>query len=143
MAEVDTNKLRDKVHFICERVEQLRVYAATPRNVFLADETLQYASVRALQVAIEAMIDIANHVVARLRLGIPKTYAEAFDLLVRAGILPAEGRDTFRAMVRFRNRAVHLYDEVQADEVFSILQEHVGDFELFTAAIVRRFLTEH
>lgn len=42
-------------------------------------------------------------------------------------------------MVRFRNRAVHLYDTISPDEVYRILDRHLGDFDVFVAAIVRRF----
>jgi uncharacterized protein YutE (UPF0331/DUF86 family) len=42
-------------------------------------------------------------------------------------------------MVRFRNRAVHLYDRIDPREVWKILQEDLGDFELFIGAMVERF----
>jgi len=73
---------------------------------------VQTAAVRYLHTAIESMIDIANHVVARRGL-----------------------------MVAFRNRAVHLYDEIDADEVYEILTERLGDFDDFVSAIATRFFT--
>jgi uncharacterized protein YutE (UPF0331/DUF86 family) len=139
MGQVDRDRLRDKLDFIRERLVRLREYARTPKDAFLADHTVQDAAVRSLQVSVEAMIDIAHHVVSRLRLGLPASYGEAFDLLVGAGVLPEEDRATLHAMVRFRNRAVHVYDAIGAEEVYAILRDHLDDFERFSAAIVRRF----
>lgn len=139
MAEVHRDRLRDKLRVIEERLGRLRGLAARDRDAFLRDPLVYDAAVRNLQVAIEAMADIAHHVAARLRLGIPATYAEPFELLVDAGILPECDRATLRAMARFRNGVVHLYDEVDAEEVYAVLQERLEDSERFRAAIVGRF----
>lgn len=85
---------------------------------------------------------MANHIVAREGLGTPTTYQEAVDLLVEHGVLPGQKSDAFRAMVRFRNRAVHLYDEVDAEEVHAILDADLDDFEVFIRAIVARYFEE-
>lgn len=140
MAPVDRDKIRAHLDFIRERVRLLR--EAEEQGRFEEDEVARAGAVRILHTAIEAMIDIANHVVARQGWGIPKTYAEALDLLVDHDALPADQRETFRKMVRFRNRAVHLYDEIDDEEVRTILEEHLGDFDLFVSAITDHFFAE-
>jgi len=40
-------------------------------------------------------------------------------------------------MTRFRNRIVHLYDEVSREEVYRIVTEHLADFENYLAYIVK------
>ncbi len=42
-------------------------------------------------------------------------------------------------MIKFRNRAVHLYDEINAEEVYTILEHDRGDFEVFLRAVVSRY----
>ena len=42
-------------------------------------------------------------------------------------------------MVRFRNCAVYLYDEIDPAEVHRIVTSHLDDFEIFLAAIVQRY----
>jgi uncharacterized protein YutE (UPF0331/DUF86 family) len=64
------------------------------------------------------------------------------ELLVREGILPTDHRDTLVAMVRFRNRVVHLYDEVRAVDLWDIIDRDLGDFETFMAAIVERYFAD-
>lgn len=40
-------------------------------------------------------------------------------------------------MARFRNLFVHLYWKIDDREVFGIADEHLGDFDLYLAAIGR------
>jgi len=40
-------------------------------------------------------------------------------------------------MVKFRNRVVRLYQKVDHDEVFNILQVNLGDFYRFIKAVVQ------
>lgn len=110
------------------------------REAFASRSINEAAAVHLLQTAISALIDIANHVIAREGLGIPRRYADTVNILTDAKILPAERKDTFLKMVRFRNRAVHFYDEIDPSEVFSILENDLDDFEAFLAPIVDRYL---
>jgi uncharacterized protein YutE (UPF0331/DUF86 family) len=88
------------------------------------------------------MIDIANHVIAREGLGVPRAYADSMEILIRDGVLPTDHRDALVAMVRFRNRVVHLYDEVDAEDIWAIIERDLGDFETFMAAIVERYFAD-
>ena len=92
-------------------------------------------------VGIEAMLDTANHIIAREGLTVPGSYREAMETLVREKILPASQRENFLRMTSFRNRVVHLYDQIDPVEVYGILEGHLGDFESFLGAISRRYFT--
>jgi len=43
-------------------------------------------------------------------------------------------------MVRFRNRAVHLYGKIEVGDVYEILQHDLGGFDTFIGLIVDRYL---
>lgn len=45
-------------------------------------------------------------------------------------------------MVKFRNRAVHMYDTIINEEVYQIIQHHLSDFDDFIRAIIQ-FLSDH
>jgi uncharacterized protein YutE (UPF0331/DUF86 family) len=90
-----------------------------------------------LQVAIQAALDVAAHIVADDRLGEPSTNHEVFSLLVRAGRLaPAEG-SALKAAAGFRNILVHGYAAVDPSIVRDVLTHHLGDLLAFVAAIRR------
>ena len=104
-------------------------YANTPTN--LQDITRQDAIVINIQRACEAAIDLAMHVVAERNLGIPQISRDAFSLLETAGILTAETARQMRAMVGFRNLAVHNYQAIGIDILRNIIEHHLSDFERF------------
>ena len=138
---VDTDKIRTKLQFMRQAVRRLEEIRSRGREAFLADPILQGAAERNLQVGIEAILDTANHIIAREGLAVPRTYREAMETLVREKILPASHRESFLRMTSFRNRAVHLYDQIDPSEVYALLEGHLDDFETFLGAVTRRYLT--
>ena len=80
-----------------------------------------------LQIAIQAALDVASHVVSDERLGEPETNKELFDLLVRAGKLQAPLASRLRDMAGFRNVIVHGYQDVDLGVVEDVLQHDLGD----------------
>ncbi|MFM7103811.1 MAG: type VII toxin-antitoxin system HepT family RNase toxin [Verrucomicrobiota bacterium] len=108
-------------------------YAGNPAH--LDNLTRQDAMVLNVQRACEAAIDLAMHVVARRQVGVPQTSREAFMLLEQAGLLTPETARRLRAMVGFRNVAVHAYQELQLPVLRAVIEEHLGDFETFLAEV--------
>ena len=88
-----------------------------------------------LQIAIQAALDVASHVVSDERLGEPETNRELFDLLVKAGRIPAALAATLRDMAGFRNVIVHGYQDVDLAVVEDVLRHHLDDLLAFVAAI--------
>lgn len=131
----DVEVVRDRESRIRAYAADLREFARTSESAFLENRERQYAVLHALQLAIEASVDIATHICAADSLGVPASYAEAFDLIERAGILDHTLADELRAMARFRNRIVHFYGDVDLRRVFRILQDRVSDFDRYLAAI--------
>jgi uncharacterized protein YutE (UPF0331/DUF86 family) len=96
---------------------------------------------RTLQIAIQAVIDVASHVISDERLGEPKTNREMIDLLKRHGWVPPDLAVNLGNMVGFRNILVHAYESVDLSIVESIVTEHLEDFRWFARAIRSRLAT--
>jgi len=94
-----------------------------------------------LQVAIQAVLDVASHVVSDGRLGEPQTNRELFDLLAGAGIVDPPLAATLRDMASFRNVLVHGYQDVDLAVVESVLEKHLDDLLEFVVVIRRRIPT--
>ena len=117
-------------------VAQLRTLAQPER---LATDVREQRFVEhTLQIAVQAAIDVASHVVADRRLGEPRTNGELFDLLARDAWLDAALAATLRRMVGFRNVLVHGYDDVDLRVVRDVLDHHLGDLLAFVVAIRQR-----
>ena len=91
-----------------------------------------------LQLAIQACLDAASHVVSDLRLGEPATNRQLFELLRAAGWLDDPLAERLGAMAGFRNILVHGYAEVDLAVVHDVLEHHLPDFEAFVAALRAR-----
>lgn len=88
-----------------------------------------------LQLAIQACLDAASHVVSDDRLGEPGTNQELFRLLAQAGRISAELSTAMRAAAGFRNILVHGYAEVDARVTLDVLENHLDDLLGFARAL--------
>ena len=88
-----------------------------------------------LQIAIQAALDVASHIVSDKRLGEPRTNRELFDLLERAGFLSGALAPTLRDMVGFRNILVHGYETVDLEIVRDVVENHLGGLLEYVAAL--------
>jgi uncharacterized protein YutE (UPF0331/DUF86 family) len=91
-----------------------------------------------LQIAIQAALDVASHIVSDERLGEPETNRELFERLARHGWLPADLAATMGRMAGFRNIVVHGYAGVNLEIVKDIVEHRLGDLVAFVAAIRAR-----
>jgi uncharacterized protein YutE (UPF0331/DUF86 family) len=112
------------------------VHAGDDANL-IEDPTRQDSILLNLQRACEASIELAMHVVRKRRLGLPQESREAFVLLEQAGLLSPDLARAMRAMVGFRNVAVHNYRELDLAIVSSIIRERLPDFEAETRTVSR------
>jgi len=117
-------------------LEQLRLLAAVPQDVFLNDFTKVESAKYLLQVSIGCCLDIAHHIIADEGYRTPGSYADAFVVLSENGVVPSDFLPVLKKMASFRNRLVHLYWEVDNRTVYRILQENLGDFERYISYIV-------
>lgn len=88
-----------------------------------------------LQIAIEAALDIASHVVSDESLGEPETNHALFDLLTKNGWVPREMLATLHSMVGLRNVVVHEYDDVDLAILRDVVTNHLDELLAFVAAI--------
>jgi uncharacterized protein YutE (UPF0331/DUF86 family) len=91
-----------------------------------------------LQIAIQAALDIASHIVADDRLGEPRNNRQFFELLGKAGWLPATLVAVLTRMVGFRNILVHAYGDVDLDIVRDVAENRLDDLLKFVEAVRER-----
>lgn len=83
-------------------------------------------------------MDLGTHVLSGLALPPPDTMGQTFDLLAQDGLLTPELALRLRKAVGFRNLAVHAYQSIDWDIVFSIATRHLRDFEDFARVVAGR-----
>jgi uncharacterized protein YutE (UPF0331/DUF86 family) len=119
-----------------KRLNKLDEYLAILRALqkYSFDEFIQdpehYGSVeRFLHLAIEAVIDIGNHIVAELNLGTVNWYSDIPALLAKRGFIDADLEQRWMRMIGFRNALVHDYADIDRRIVYEALQHRLGDLE--------------
>jgi uncharacterized protein YutE (UPF0331/DUF86 family) len=110
-------------------------YEDKPSN--LQNFTKQDSIILNLQRACEASIDLAMHIVAEEKLGLPQNSRDAYSLIEEIGIIDAPLSAKMKAMIGFRNIAVHDYQEINLVILQKILENHLDDFLEYTSAILR------
>ena len=132
---MDTSLIEKKLAFIETCVQELRQLADPHR---LSDDIREARFVEhTLQIAIQAALDVASHLVSARRLGEPETNRQLFDLLRRDRVIPNDMAEVLYAMVGFRNILVHGYQEVDVAVVRDILENHLGDLLDYVSAVRR------
>lgn len=106
-----------------------RLRDQTKMDVFLSDDDLQDIVERNLQLAIEAILDIGQHIIASSGWEPVEEYADVFTLLHQHGVLSDALFSRVRGMAGFRNLLVHEYATVDHAQVFEILRDHLEDLE--------------
>lgn len=112
-----------------------QVYENNPNN--LKDFTKQDSIILNVQRACEASIDLAMHIIADKRLGLPQSSRDAFDMLQEHAIIEEQMAKRLKAMVGFRNIAVHDYQSINNEILKQIVEKHLGDFKEFTRQILQ------
>jgi len=115
--------LKIKAEVLRKRLNKLDEYLAILRGLqkysfdeFIADPQ-RYGSVeRFLHLAIEAINDMGNHVVAELDLGEVNWYSDIPALLARADYIDDSLQEKWIRMIGFRNTLVHEYIEIDRQD---------------------------
>jgi uncharacterized protein YutE (UPF0331/DUF86 family) len=129
----DEELVAKKLAFIETCVAELRAMA---RPEQIATDVREERFVEhTLQLAIQAALDIASHIVSDERLGEPNTNGELFELLRRGGWIDEPRCTTLRKMAGFRNLVVHGYMAVDLAIVRSIVERNLDDLLGFATAI--------
>jgi uncharacterized protein YutE (UPF0331/DUF86 family) len=125
---------------LAQALGKLKQLAQTPKDVFLVNfEKIDSAKYNFI-VAIEAAIDICNHIIADQNLGTPEEYSDVFRIMGEAEVFDSIFVERLVDMVKFRNLLVHVYWKVDEKRLYQILKDELADFERFNED-VRKFLT--
>ncbi|MBI5075309.1 MAG: DUF86 domain-containing protein [Nitrospirae bacterium] len=135
MTPINTEVVTRLIAEMEQAVAKLRSLSGLSQDKFLADSNFYDAAKYNLIVAVEALIDLCNHVIAQERLGKPEEYADVLRIIGARLSLDADFIIRLEKMAKFRNLIVHLYWKVDNSEVYNILKNNLNDFDLIKKAL--------
>ena len=133
--DVDPERIQKLVGSMRESVRLLHDIQVMEESEFHKDIHKQSSAKYNFIVAIEAAIDLANHLISKRALRAPEDYADVFKVLADASVIDKRFSIELGRMARFRNRLVHLYWEVDIAEVWKIIQTRLNDFEEYISQL--------
>lgn len=99
------------------------------------DIRLQRFVERTLHIAIEACLDIGNHIISDEGFREPEDNRDVFKVLGENGIITESLQKRLQDMASFRNLIVHSYAKIDNEVVFGILKKRSSDIEAFIKAV--------
>ncbi|MBS3817975.1 DUF86 domain-containing protein [bacterium] len=120
-----------------EAVRQLQRLQKYKKDYFLKDPDKSGSAKYHFMIAIEAAIDMCNHLISRNGYRAPEDYSDAFRVLGENGAFENSFVERLKEMARFRNRLVHIYWEIDENQIYNILQNRLGNFKTFLNQLAR------
>ena len=132
----------ERMQWIQSMLAQLRNLPFADRDIFFADPRNHLASESCLRRALEALLDLGRHIMAK-GFGIPvEEYKAIGPALEKKGIISKEDAALFKVLAGYRNRMVHFYHEISEQEIYEICSEQIGDVERLLD-VMRGWLTKN
>ena len=129
----DPGLVYKKLAFIEGCLSELR--AVDDLSTIETDLRIERFAEHTLQIAIQAALDVASHIVADEGLGEPRTNRELFEALCRHGWVADKDRAGLADMAGFRNLLVRGYARVDPTTVRLVVEEHLGDLDSFVHSV--------
>jgi uncharacterized protein YutE (UPF0331/DUF86 family)/predicted nucleotidyltransferase len=136
---INHKRIAEKLRFIRANLKKLKELAELEKKDFLSDYRNFDSAKYNLQAAVEAMLDIAAHIISREGYTSPDTSADSFRILADEGIIAEDLLLKFVKMTKFRNRIVHLYDQIDEEYIYKIINNNLEDIESFVDLIANRY----
>ncbi|NOY63943.1 MAG: DUF86 domain-containing protein [Nitrospirae bacterium] len=113
------------------QLEQLKVHSL---EEIKRQKMLQWALRYGLLETIQAVIDVACHLVSKYNLGNPETYQECIEFLREHKYISEESSKKLSQMIGLRNLLVHEYIKVDISRIYNLL-DYLDDFRVFIEEI--------
>lgn len=135
MLPIDKELLQRHLKQLREAIVILQDLGKTKREEFTADYRVYGLAERYLQTAIEACLQICGILVASLGLRKPEGYYELLSIVAAQRVIPQPLAYRLEVLTNLRDALVHDPGTLNHDLLYEYIQQRLGDFETFAAAI--------
>lgn len=134
--DLDHDLVRNRCREITESLERLDKIGKMSKEAFLGDQDARDIASYRLLIAIEAALSLCYHLSAKRLRKVPESYADCFQLVGEAGLIPADLCQNLQKMARFRNMLVHVYWQIDEELLFVIINTNLNDLRKYCEAVV-------
>lgn len=132
---ISRSVVADRVELVRRLLHEAGTLPLHTLDDFTRDPRMVAAGESYLRRALEALLDVARHVLAKGFARAPSEYAAVARQLGDVGVVSREQSERLVRMAGYRNRLVHGYGAVTAQELYGLLAGRLGDVEELLAAV--------
>lgn len=134
---IDKEKIKKRFSEINEALAEIRRLTSLEDKEFWLEKENIAAVKYYLLLAIEAVGSICVHIAARKFNKGVSVFGECFEVLEQERFLAEDLSLRLRKMVKFRNKLMHRYWEIDEKNVLEYARKDLGDFEEFMREVGR------
>jgi len=135
ISNLDTARLLELLRFIESCRQELKPFSNMSEREFLSDKRNPPFVESFLRRSLEAIFDIGRHILAKTYGFRGIEYKVIAKELGTHGIVTEKLSDVLYTMAGYRNRMVHFYREITAQELYLITKENLKDLDRFVKEI--------
>jgi len=134
--------ITDRLSWVDRKLDEIRKLPLASKSDFLSDSRNLWAAESCLRRALEAVFDLGRHILAKGYGAGTTEYKEIAVGLGKNGVLEPADVELLRRLAGYRNRLVHFYHDVSADEIYEVCALQLGDVGHFADAL-RKWIAQH
>ena len=128
---MDREIIAQKLESLRRCLQRIETKCPNDPSILISDIDLQDIISLNLSRAVLLCVDIGAHLISCMDLPPPNTMGQTFDQLEQSGLISADLATNLKKAIGFRNIAVHNYDAINWQIVYSIITNHLLDFTEF------------
>lgn len=133
---IDLDLVRQRLIYITHSLRFLQKVADADPGDFARDEVRVAAAESHLRRALEAVFDIGRHFLAKSgHTDLAAEYRSIARGLADIGVVSPSLGESLVELARYRNRLVHLYDQVTEQELYATISTRLGELRAFVRAV--------
>jgi uncharacterized protein YutE (UPF0331/DUF86 family) len=122
--------VRERLQATTEQLQALRALPQASQEEFIADRRNPDAAESNLRRALEALFDVARHLLSKVYGLGALEYKEVARLAGEKGLVTdPELKRRFIEIAGFRNRLTHYYHEITPEEIYVVVSRDIADLE--------------
>jgi uncharacterized protein YutE (UPF0331/DUF86 family) len=133
---VQAKVVTERIAWVHQMIGRIGTLPLDTFDAFEADRRNVASAESYLRRALEALLDLGRHILAKGFGQVVVEYKEVARQLEHVGVLDREQGALLRTLAGYRNRLVHFYDEVTDLELYGICTRQLGDVDTILAAMV-------
>ncbi len=133
--DIDKKTIEEKIKLVELHLGRLNEMTSLSQKEITDDKNFAYAAWN-LRGALESVFNICTHILSRIPgVKIDEYKQMAIDMGKQGIITKQFAEENLFKMAGYRNRLTHFYFEVTPEEMHGIIQNNLGDFDIFMKSI--------